>query len=125
DDLSFFGDLEEAAEGRFRDQSVAVWQPLRAAHARREEVPSRSVLVFPHNGVCGRIDLDGSRIRHRVVKTMRPVVEDHDVAALEQGRGVLACWGLRPERPKNLAGLARDANDCGGWPIAGQNLAVR
>src|SRR5262249_38648212 len=49
DDLSFFGNFEEAAEGGLSDQCVAVRQPLSVAHARREEIPSRLVLVLPYN----------------------------------------------------------------------------
>src|SRR5688500_3813672 len=35
DDLSFSGNFEEAAEGRFGDERIAVWQALGVAHARR------------------------------------------------------------------------------------------
>jgi len=40
DDLSFFGNFEQAAEGRLRDQRIAVRQALRVAHTRREKVPA-------------------------------------------------------------------------------------
>src|SRR5262245_34952323 len=58
DDFSFFGNFEEAAERGLSDQCVAVRQALSVAHARREEIPSRLVLVLPYNLVCGWIDLD-------------------------------------------------------------------
>jgi hypothetical protein len=32
---------------RLSDQCVAVWQALSVAHARREKIPSRLVLVLP------------------------------------------------------------------------------
>src|SRR5262249_9073855 len=88
DDLSFFGDLEEASEGRLGNQGIAVWQPLRAAHARGEEVPSRLVLILPHDRVGGRIDLDCSRIGHGVVETMRSVV----MRTLPFSNSVGGCW---------------------------------
>src|SRR6516165_5194350 len=90
DNLSFFGDFEEATEGRLGDQRVAVRQALSVAHARREEIPGRLVLVLPFDLVCGWIDLDHPRIRHRVIETMRPVIEYQDIAVLQQRRRMLA-----------------------------------
>src|SRR5213592_82275 len=58
DDLSFSRHFEEAAEGRFGDERIAVWQALAIAHAGREKVPGRAVLVLPHDLVCRWIDLD-------------------------------------------------------------------
>src|SRR5262245_576983 len=75
DDFSFFGNFEEAAERGLSDQCVAVRQALSVAHAWREEIPSRLVLVLPYNLVCGWIDLDHPRIRHRVIETVRPIIE--------------------------------------------------
>src|SRR5262249_11025292 len=44
DDLSFFGNFKETAEGGLSDQCVAVRQALSVAHARREKIPSGLVL---------------------------------------------------------------------------------
>jgi hypothetical protein len=38
DNLSVFGDLEEAAEGGVADQSIAVWQTLSVTYAWREKL---------------------------------------------------------------------------------------
>src|ERR1700719_2119744 len=48
DNLAFFGDFEEAAEGRLTDQRIAVCQALSVAHTRREKVPGRLIVVLPH-----------------------------------------------------------------------------
>src|SRR5215831_6706868 len=74
DDLAVLGDFEQASEGRLADECVAVWEALRIAHARREEVPRRSILILPDDLVRRRIDLDDPRKRHRVIETMRAVV---------------------------------------------------
>src|SRR5215467_7512957 len=47
DDLSVPGDFEEAAEGRLAEQRVPVGQTLGIAHARREKVPGRPILILP------------------------------------------------------------------------------
>src|SRR5262249_13199041 len=99
DDLSFLGDFEEAAEGRFGDQRIAVGQALGDAHARREEVPSRLILVLPYDLVGGRIDLDHPRIRQRVVETMDAVVEYQHVAVRQQSWRVLAGDRRRTKLP--------------------------
>ena len=65
DNFSFFGDFEEAAEGRLSNECIAVWEALGVAHARREKIPSRLILVLPDDQVCGGIDLDHSRIGYR------------------------------------------------------------
>jgi hypothetical protein len=78
--LSVFRDFEEATKGRLADQGIAVWQALSVAHAWREEVPNRSVLIRPYDLVRRRIDLDHPRKRHRVIETMNSVVENEDVA---------------------------------------------
>src|SRR5215470_10986274 len=124
DDLSFFGDFEETSEGRLGDQRIPVWQPLRAAHARREEIPSWLVLILPHDLVCGRIDFDCPRIRYSIVETMRSVVEYQDVAVLQEGWRMLARDRRCAKLPSDFAGLARDANDRGGRPVAGEDIAV-
>src|SRR5262245_6426427 len=125
DDLSFFGNFEETTEGGLSDQCVAVRQALSVAHARREEIPSRLVLVLPYNLVCGWIDLDHPRIRHRVIETVRPVIEYQDIAVLQQRWRMLASDRGRAKFPDDFSGLAGDANNRGGRPVAGQDIAVR
>src|SRR5262249_9062515 len=125
DDLSVLGDLEEATEGRLADECVAVRQALRVAHARREEVPRRSILILPYDLVRGRIDLDGPRKRHRVIKTMGAVVEDQDVAVVQRRRRMLAGDSRRTELPQDLARLAGDAKDGRGGSVTGEDVAVR
>src|SRR5215475_13759014 len=125
DDLSFFGNFEEAAEGGLGDQCIAVRQALSVAHARREEIPSRLVLVLPYNLVCGWIDFDHPRIRHRVIETVRPVIEYQDIAVLQQRWRMLASDRGRAKFPDDFSGLAGDANNRGGRPVAGQDIAVR
>src|SRR5262245_19141907 len=91
DDLSFFGNFEETAEGGLSDQCVAVRQTLRVAHAGREEIPGRLILVLPYDLVCGWIDLDHPRIRHRVRSEERRVGKEGrlrwDVGVGEKERG--------------------------------------
>src|SRR5262249_25086388 len=124
DDRSFFGDFEEAAEGGLTDQRIVVWQPLSVAHAWREEVPRRPVLILPFDLVGRWIDLDHSRKWHRVVETMDAVVEDQDVAVRQQVRRMLARDRRRAELPHDLAGLTRNAENGRGRSIAGEEMAV-
>src|SRR5262245_15445520 len=124
DDFSFFGNFEETAKGGLSDQRIAVRQTLRIAHPGREEVPGWLILVLPCDLVCGWIDLDHSRIRHRIVETVRPVVEYQDVAVLEQRWPMLAGNRRRAEFPDDFSRLAGDANDCGGGAITRQDIAV-
>src|SRR5215468_2232165 len=118
DDLSFFGNFEETAEGGLSDQCVAVRQSLRVAHAGREKIPGRLILVLPYDLVRRWIDLDHPRIRHRVVETVRPIIEYQDVAVLQQRRPMLSGNCGPAEFPDNFSRLAGDANDRGGRPIA-------
>ena len=118
DDLSFFGNFEETAERGLSDQCVAVRQALSVAHARREKIPSRLVLVLPYNLICGWIDLDHPRIRHRVIETVRPVIEYQDIAVIQQRWRMLAGDRGRAKFPDDFSGLARDVNDRGSRPIA-------
>jgi hypothetical protein len=90
DNLSVFGDFEEAAEGRLADQGIAVRQALSVAHAWREKVPNRSVLIRPYDLVRRWINLDHPRKRHRVIQTMNSVVENENVAVPQQGWRMLA-----------------------------------
>src|SRR5215472_8559559 len=124
DDLSFFGNFEETAEGGLSDQCIAVRQTLCVAHPGREEIPGRLILVLPCDLVCGWIDLDHSRIRHRVVETVRPIIEYQDVAVLEQRWPMLSGNRGRTEFPDDFSRLAGDANDCGGGAITRQDVAV-
>src|SRR5215510_2038676 len=124
DDLSVLGDLEEAAEGRLADECVAVGQALRVAHAWREEVPRRSILILPYDLVRGRIDLDGPRKRHRVIETMGAVVENQDVAVVQRRRRMLAGDRRRTELPQDLAGLTGDAEHRRGGSVAREDVAV-
>src|SRR5215472_3395210 len=89
DDLAVLGDFEESAKGRLADEGVAVRQALSVAHARRKEVPRRPILILPGDLVGRRIHLDGPRKRHRVIETVRAVVEDQDVAVLQQSGRML------------------------------------
>src|SRR5262249_55877729 len=125
DGLSFFGHFEETAEGGLGDQCVAARQTLRIAHAGREEIPGRLVLVFPHDLVGGRIDLDHPRIRHRVVEAVRPVIEDQDIAVLQQRRRMLTGHYGRAKFPDDFSRLAGDSNDRGGRPVAREDIAAR
>src|SRR5262249_3417733 len=118
DDLSFFRNFEETAEGGFSDQCVAVRQALSVTHARGEEIPSGLILILPYDLVRGRIDLDHPRIRHRVIEAVTPVIEYQDIAVLQQRWRMLAGDRGRTKFPDDLSGLARDANDRGGGPIA-------
>src|SRR5215467_6339248 len=124
DDLSFFGNFEETAEGGLSDQCIAIRQTLRIAHPGREEIPGRLILVLPCDLVCGWIDLDHSRIRHRVVETVRPIIEYQDIAVLEQRWPMLSGNRGRAEFPDDFSRLAGDANDCGGGAITRQDVAV-
>jgi hypothetical protein len=90
DNFSFFGDFEEAAEGRLSDQGIAIWQALSVSHARREKVPSRLVLIFSHDLVCGRIDLNHPQIQHRIIEAMNAVIEYQDIAVAQRHWRMLA-----------------------------------
>src|SRR5262245_39043186 len=124
DDLSFFSNFEETAEGGLSDQCIAVRQTLRIAHPGREEIPGRLILVLPCDLVCGWIYFDHSRIRHRVVETVRPIIEYQDVAVREQRWPMLSGNLGRTEFPDDFSRLAGDANDCGGGAITRQDVAV-
>src|SRR5258708_1997376 len=87
DDLSFFGDFEEASERRLGDQRIPVRQPLRAAHARRG-----LVLILPHDLVCRRIDLDCPRIRYSIVEAMRAVAAYPESILLAAAPDRAAYW---------------------------------
>src|SRR5215470_18940286 len=122
DDFSFFGNFEETAEGGLSDQCIAVRQTLRIAHPGREEITGRLILVLPCDLVCGWIDLDHSRIRHRVVETVRPIIEYQDIAVLEQRWPMLSGNHGRAKFPDDFSRLAGDANDCRGGAITRQDV---
>src|SRR5262245_37204281 len=109
DDFPVFCDLEEAAERRFIDQRVAVWQSLSVAHSRREKIRDRPILIRPHDLVCRWIDLDDPRKRQRVIQAMNSVIEDQDVAVLQKGWRMLAGQRRRPQLPDHFACVASDA----------------
>src|SRR6516165_10600792 len=73
DNLSVSGDFEKASEGSLIDQRVAVKQALSIAHAWREKVRNRPILVGPDDFVGRWIDLDHPRKRQRIVETMNSV----------------------------------------------------
>src|SRR5262249_54338213 len=79
---------------------------------------------LPCDLVCGWIYLDHSRIRHRVVETVGPIIEYQDVAVLEQRWPMLSGNLGRTEFPDDFSRLAGDANDCGGGAITRQDVAV-
>src|SRR5215471_1253527 len=125
DDLSVLGDFEEPAERRLTEQCVAVGQALRIAHARREEVPRRSVLILPYDVVRRRVDLDRPRKRHRVIEAVGAVVEDENVAVRQQSRRMLTSDRGGAELPQDLAGLTGDAEHCRRRSVACEDVAVR
>src|SRR5262249_58395771 len=69
-------------------------------------------------------DLDHSRIWHRIVETVRPIVEYQDVAVLEQRWPMLSGNHGRAKFPDDFSRLAGDANDCRGGAITRQDVAV-
>src|SRR6516164_8248506 len=80
DNLSVSGDFEEASEGSFVDKSVAIWQALSVAHAGREKVRHRPILIGPDDFIGRGIDLDHPRKRQRIIEPMDAVIENQDVA---------------------------------------------
>src|SRR5262249_244121 len=125
DDLALLGDFEESAEGRLADEGVAVREALRVAHAWRKEIPCRSILILPGDLVGRRINLDGPRKRHRVIETVRAVVEDQDVAVVQRSGRMLTRDRWSAELPQDLARLAGDAEAGRGEAVAGEEVTVR
>src|SRR5207302_9065583 len=125
DDLSLLSHFEEAAVGRLADECVAVRQALSVAHAWREEVPGRLVLIFPPDLVRRGIDLDHPRERHRVIQTVSAVVEYQDVAVRQRSRRMMTRNCRSVELPDNFAGRAGDAEQGRGRPVTREKVAVR
>src|SRR6185437_16970796 len=72
--------LEEAAEGAFADEGVAVRQALGVGKVRCEEIDLLPLLIGPDDLAGAWVDLQHSRKGHEMIRTARAVVEDEDIA---------------------------------------------
>ena len=122
--FAFAGHLEKATEVTFTNEGVAIWQALGVRNPRTEEFILALLLVFPDDLLGRQVNLYDPRKRYRMVQTVRPIIEDEQVAIRQRRRSMLTTQGRSAELPDNLAGFSVDNDNRRDRPKTHHDVAV-